>query len=63
MVGSPDLESLTTSHIERAFLTTRQELKRFERKTLGYSKSVEMRTSTRSQFISAFTISCGNITR
>ena len=42
VVGSPDLESLTTSHIERAFLTVRQELKRFERKTLGYSKSVEM---------------------
>jgi hypothetical protein len=41
-LGSPDLESLTTSHIERAFLTTRQELKRFGRKTLGYSKSVEM---------------------
>jgi CMP-2-keto-3-deoxyoctulosonic acid synthetase len=42
VVGSPDLESLTTSHIERAFLTTRQELKRFGRKTLGYSKSVKM---------------------
>ena len=42
VVGSPDLESLTTSHIERAFLTVRQELKRFERKGLGYSKSVEM---------------------
>ncbi|PYJ69354.1 MAG: hypothetical protein DME75_11240 [Verrucomicrobia bacterium] len=42
VVGSPDLESLTTSHVERAFLTVRQELKRFERKTLGYSKSLEM---------------------
>lgn len=42
VLGSPDLESLTTSHIERAFLTTRQELKRFGRKTLGYSKNVEM---------------------
>jgi hypothetical protein len=42
VVGSPDLESLTTSHIERAFLTVRQELKRFERKGLGYSKSLEM---------------------
>ncbi len=40
VVGSPDLESLTTSHIERAFLTVRQELKRFQRKGLGYSKSV-----------------------
>ena len=41
-LGSPDLESLTTSHVERAFLTVRQELKRFQRKGLGYSKSVEM---------------------
>jgi len=41
VVGSPYLESLTTNHIERAFLTTRQELKRFGRKTLGYSKDLE----------------------
>jgi IS1 family transposase len=41
VVGSPDLESLTTSHIERAFLTVRQELKRFQRKGLGYSKDLE----------------------
>src|SRR6266478_5601159 len=40
VVGSPDLESLTTSHIERAFLTVRQELKRFQRKGLGYSKDL-----------------------
>jgi IS1 family transposase len=42
VLGSPDLETLTTSHVERAFLTVRQELKRFERKGLGYSKSLEM---------------------
>ena len=41
VIGSPDLESLTTSHIERAFLTVRQELKRFQRKGLGYSKDLE----------------------
>ncbi len=41
VVGSPDLESLTTSHIERAFLTVRQEMKRFQRKGLGYSKDLE----------------------
>jgi hypothetical protein len=41
VVGSPDLESLTTSHIERVFLTVRQELKRFQRKGLGYSKDLE----------------------
>jgi IS1 family transposase len=42
VIGSPDLESLTTSHVERAFLTVRQELKRFQRKGLGYSKSLEV---------------------
>ena len=42
VVGSPDLGSLTTSHVERAFLTVRQELKRFQRKGLGYSKDLEM---------------------
>jgi IS1 family transposase len=42
VVGSPDLGSLTTSHIERAFLTVRQELKRFQRKGLGYSKDLDM---------------------
>src|SRR5437764_4803152 len=41
VVGSPNLQSLTTSHIERAFLTVRQELKRFQRKGLGYSKCLE----------------------
>jgi hypothetical protein len=39
VVGSPDLGSLTTSHIQRAFLTVRQELKRYQRKGLGYSKT------------------------
>src|SRR5437660_12536501 len=42
VVGSPDLGSLTTSHVERAFLTVRQELKRFQRKGLGYSKTLDM---------------------
>jgi IS1 family transposase len=41
VIGSPDLGSLTTSHIERAFLTVRQELKRFQRKGLGFSKDLE----------------------
>ncbi|MGH8100936.1 MAG: IS1 family transposase, partial [Chthoniobacterales bacterium] len=42
VVGSPDLGSLTTSHIERAFLSVRQELKRFQRKGLGFSKDLDM---------------------
>ena len=33
----------TTNHVEREFLTVRQELKRFEPKTLGYNKSLEVR--------------------
>jgi IS1 family transposase len=42
VVGSPNLGSLTTSHIERVFLTVRQEHARFTRKTLAYSKDLEM---------------------
>ncbi len=41
VIGAPNLATLTTSHIERAFLTVRQELKRFQRKGLGYSKDLE----------------------
>jgi IS1 family transposase len=41
VIGSPDLDTVTTSHIERAFLTVRQELKRFQRRGLGYSKDLE----------------------
>jgi IS1 family transposase len=41
VIGSPDLETVTTAHIERLFLSVRQELKRFQRKGLGYSKDLE----------------------
>lgn len=40
--GQPDLRTATTCHIERFFLTMRQELKRFQRLGLGYSKDLEM---------------------
>jgi IS1 family transposase len=40
--GSPDLGSVTTSHIERVFLSVRQEMTRFTRMTLGYSKDLRM---------------------
>jgi IS1 family transposase len=40
--GSPDLGSVTTSHIERVFLSVRQECTRFTRLTLAYSKDIEM---------------------
>jgi len=45
VVASPDLSSLATSHIEGAFLTIRQELKRFPRKGLGYSKNLDAHKS------------------
>jgi hypothetical protein len=39
VVGSPDLEKLTTSHIERVFLTVQQELKRFQPRDLATRKT------------------------
>lgn len=42
VTGNPDLGSLTTCHIERAFLTVRQQLKRYQRLGLGYSKDLRM---------------------
>lgn len=39
--GNPDLRT-TTCHIERLFLTVRQELKRYQRLGLGYSKKLSM---------------------
>ena len=62
VVGSPDLESLTTSHIERVFLTVRQELKRFQRKGLGYSKDLETHKAAVA-LPWAFTTSFGNTRR
>jgi IS1 family transposase len=54
VVGSPDLESLTTSHIERVFLTVRQELKRFQRKGLGYSKDLATHTAAVAMFLGVY---------
>lgn len=54
VVGSPDLETLTTSHIERVFLTVRQELKRFQRKGLGYSKDLETHTKAVALFLGVY---------
>ena len=42
MIGNPDLATVTTSNIERAFLSVRQECTRFTRLTLGYSKDLDM---------------------
>jgi hypothetical protein len=40
--GEPDLRTATTCHVERLFLTVRQELKRYQRLGLGYSKKLSM---------------------
>jgi IS1 family transposase len=42
VLGNPDMSKATTAHIERFFLTMRQELTRFARLTLGYSKDLRM---------------------
>ncbi len=42
VMGQPNLATATISHIERVFLTMRQELVRFTRLTLAYSKSLRM---------------------
>src|SRR3984893_15180216 len=54
IVGSPDLGSLTTSHAERAFLSVRQELKRFQRKGLGYSKDFETHKQAVAMFLGVY---------
>lgn len=56
VIGSPDLDTLTTSHIERAFLTVRQELKRYQRRGLGYSKDLEMHKAATALFIGVYNL-------
>src|SRR5882757_5639495 len=56
VLGSPDLGSLTTCHIERVFLTVRQEVARFTRKTLAYSKSLEMHKLSISLFFGLYNL-------
>lgn len=54
VVGSPDLATLTTSHIERVFLSVRQELKRFQRKGLGYSKDLATHKAAVALFLGVY---------
>jgi len=54
VVGSPDLETLTTSHVERVFLSVRQELKRFQRKGLGYSKDLATHKAAVALFLGVY---------
>jgi hypothetical protein len=54
VTGSPDLGSTTTAHIERVFLTVRQELKRFQRKGLGYSKDLATHIAAVALFLGVY---------
>jgi IS1 family transposase len=54
VIGSPDLDSVTTSHVERVFLTVRQELKRFQRRGLGYSKDLETHKRAVAMFLGVY---------
>jgi IS1 family transposase len=54
VIGSPDLGSVTTAHIERLFLTVRQELKRFQRKGLGYSKDLATHRAAVALFLGVY---------
>ena len=49
-----DLGGLTTSHIERVFLSVRQELKRFQGKGLGYSKDLETHKLAVAMFLGVY---------
>lgn len=54
VIGSPDLGTVTTSHIERVFLSVRQELKRFQRKGLGYSKDLTTHKAAVALFLGVY---------
>jgi len=41
IIGDPEWDKINTSHVERHNLTIRQQMKRFARRTLGYSKKFE----------------------
>lgn len=42
VLNDPNLALLTTAHVERLFLSVRQQLTRYTRATLGYSKDLQM---------------------
>lgn len=56
VIGDPDLKSLTISHIDRAFLTVRQEIARFSRQTLAYSKKLSMHKAAISMHLGIYNL-------
>ncbi|HWB06495.1 MAG TPA: hypothetical protein VG796_25950 [Verrucomicrobiales bacterium] len=49
--GSPDMDRATTTHQERLHLTFRQQMRRFGRRTIGYSKKHEFHSASIALFI------------
>lgn len=52
----PPFAWTTTTHIERFFLTVRQELKRFQRLGLGYSKDLDMHKAATALIIGTYNL-------
>lgn len=55
-IGLPDLRVATTSHVERLFLTVRQEIARFTRQTLAYSKKLSMHKAAVSMHLGVYNL-------
>lgn len=55
-IGEPNLATVTVSHVERLFLTVRQEVARFARQTLAYSKKLNMHTAAISMHLGIYNL-------
>lgn len=54
--GFPHIKLATTAHVERVFLTVRQEMARFTRCTLGYSKDLIQHKHATAIFLGAYNL-------